>query len=169
MKKYLTFLLMLCLFTFACEQESINSEFTIDQSSEVVDRGTPCDLTEIPIYILPAANIQGNIDFSAVFPVTKSTDYESFNNSNIAVQDISYSINETPIASSFEQQNNTNYNLRISATYFNGAAWDTDEFSIRFKVNNGQLMWESRNSCLYDGDESNEIESRTVQSIVLPD
>ncbi len=158
---------MLCLFTFACEQESIDS--VPDQSPDLIDRGTPCNLKEIPIYILPAANVQGNIDLSVVFPITKSTDYESSNNSNTAVQDISYSINETPTESSFAQQNNTNYNLRISATYFNGAAWGTDEFSIRFKVNNGQLMWESRNSCLYDDDENNEIESRTIQSIILVD
>jgi len=168
MKKYLFLLLMLCLFMYACEQESITSELTT-QKDELANRGQACDLTQIPLYIPPVTNVEGNIDFSAAFPVTKSTDYESSNNANLAVENISYSINEAPAESSFVQQNNTDYNLRISATYSNGTASVTDEFSIKFKVSNGQLVWESRNSCLYDDGESNELEIRTVQSVVYPD
>ncbi len=166
MKKYLFALLMLCLFMYACEQESITSELT---SHEITDRSEFCDLKEIPLYIPPITSVQGNIDFSTAFAVTESTDYESANNVNVAVQNISYSVNETPTGSSFAHQNNTNYNLRISATYYNGAAWITDEFSIKFKVNNGQLVWESRSSCLYDDDRSNEINSRTIQSVIIAD
>jgi len=169
MKKYLILLLTLCLFTYSCEQQNMTTE-SLTQNDTLTDRGQLCNLTQIPLYIPPITNVQGNIDFATAFPITESTDYESFNNVNVAVQNISYSVNGTPTTgSSFAQQNGTNYNLKIGVTYQNGASWATDEFSIQFKVSNGQLIWESRNSCLYDDGRSNEIDSRTIEAVIIAD
>ena len=170
MKQYLILLLTLCLFMCGCEQQDIISTELPPPNDIPTDRGQLCDLTQIPLYILPATNVQGNIDFSTTFPITESTDYESYNNTNVSIQNISYNINGIPTTgSSFAQQNNTNYDLKISVTYLNGVLPTTDEFSVKFKASYGQLTSVSKNSCLYDDDRSNEIDSRTIQSVILAD
>lgn len=169
MNKYLIFLLTLCLFTFACEQESISPELAIGQNFEIIDRGTPCDLTQIPIYISPAEATQGDlVNFAAVFPVTESTDYESANGSDVIIQQLSYRVNESIIGGQFEYQSNIGYNLVVDVNYSIGNALYVETFSLAFRVAPGQeIEWGNTNFCEYRDTET--IDSRGgIASLILP-
>lgn len=160
---------MLCLFTFACEQESISPELAVSQNFEIIDRGTPCDLTQIPLYILPAEATQGDlVNFAAVFPVTESTDYESANGSDVTIQQLSYRVNELIVGGQFEYQNNIGYNLVADVSYSIGNVLHVETFSLAFRVVPGQkIEWGNTNFCEYRDPET--IESRGgIESLILP-
>jgi len=164
---------MLCLFTFACEQESINTELTT-QNDELTDRGGRCDLKQIPLYIPPAETVEsGLIDFATTFPVTSSADYESANESDITIQQVSYKVNESPVASIFEYQNNATYNLVVEVKYSIDNEDIQEVFSLEFRVTSSQkIEWRDTNFCLYDGREnqenSDDIYFRTIESVIIP-
>jgi len=173
MKKHFMFFLSLCLFAFACEQESILPEWT-DQNYELNDRGRHCDMNQIPLYIPPAEAAEGGVlDFATAFPVTASTDYESANESDIAIQHVNYSVNGSPIADIFEYQNNTTYSLAAEVIYSIGNEDMNEVFSLAFKVTpNHKILWRA-NFCMHDGQENQEssgdIDFRTIESIILAD
>lgn len=174
MKKYFMFFLGLCLFTFACEQESIVPEWT-DQNYELNDRARHCDLNQIPLYI-PPVDAVGNdniIDIATTFPVTASTNYESENERNITIQQISYKVNGSLVDSQFEYQANTVYNLSIEAISSIDNNDYAEEFSLAFRVNSNQKIEWRGNFCLHDGQEnqesSDDIDFRTIQSIIVAD
>jgi len=179
MKKNLILLMALCLFTlYACQQESI-SPTLVDQHYELTDNRNeaPCDLTQIPLYIPPASTVpNGTIDFSAVFPVTESTDYETANGVNLTVQSVSYSVNNSPLLSpQYTYLSNTNYLLTVDVTYTNGVLIGVKTFSVTFNVSNGQALgWGRTNSCLYEigpveeGGKNN-IYLKTIQAVILPE
>lgn len=169
MKNYLILLFILCLSGFyACEQESITG---IAETSDAltIRNAPPCDLTQIPLYIPPAENVQGNIDFSTAFPVTESTDYETSNGVNLIIQNVTYTVNGTPMAgSSFANQNNTAYQLTINVSYYNGFAADTEKFSLQFEVNNKQLTWGRTNYCEYDSGAEALGSRSSVAALIMP-
>lgn len=173
MKKYFVFFLGLCLFTFACEQESITPEWT-DQNYELNDRAGRCDMEQIPLYIPPTQTAESNIiDFATAFPVTASTDYESRNESDVTIQQVSYKVNGSFVDSQFEYQNNTVYNLVIEVTYSIDNQDFVEDFSFAFRVKPSQkIEWRAPNFCLHNDtqnqDSSDDIYFRTIQSIILP-
>ena len=139
---------------------------TIDQN--VIDRSL-CDLTQVPLYIQPAEVAQENrVDFSAVFPVIESIDYESANQSDVPIHELIYRINESLVGSQFEYQNNIGYNLVVDVKYSIGSEEYIEIFSLVFSVVSGEkLEWGDTNVCEYR--ESETIDSRGgVASLILP-
>lgn len=171
MRKYL-FLLMLCFFVFACEQERITPELTTLQNQEIIDRAAPCDLTQVPLYIPPAETAQGGvIDFSAAFPVTESTEYEEANGSNVVIHQLNYRVNNSSVSSSFAYQENADYNLVVDVRYFIDNVEHFETFSLCFGVKGQQeLEWGCSNHCERTDSEVGVLESRSLvtSTLILP-
>jgi len=180
MKRNLTYVFVLCLLTFyACEQQNINPTDIVDESYEnaLSDREVPlCDLTQIPLYIPPAEVVQGNIiDFSTIFPVTESSEYESING-DITIQQLSYLVNNSSTNNNFEYQNNVNYDLTINVRYSINDINYTETFSLCFEAQaqpqaqNKELIWKCTNYCEYHSEaEAGALDSRSaVATLILP-
>jgi len=170
MNKYLIFSLMLCLFTFACEQESITTQLTT-QNNELTDRAEPCHLAQIPLYIPAPEFAEGEtIDFNTKFPVTKSADYEAANETNINIEQITYNVNGAASESQVAYEGNDNYDLSISVRYIVNGTLQQETFSLCYQVEGQRLKWGCTDYCEYSYYEEEALESRTLvtSAIILP-
>jgi len=139
MKKNLTFLLMLCLSMYACEQASLTPELTELQNHELIERGGRCDLTQIPLYIPAPESVQGQaIDFDNKFPITKSTEYEAANNATIVIEHLAYTVNGSP-TEDLSYEYNDDYELSIHVTYTINGISQQETFSLCFRVEEQRL------------------------------
>jgi len=163
---------MLCLLMYSCEQTSLTPELTEQQNHELNERGGHCDLTQIPLYILPSKIADNSdIDFSAAFPVTKSTEYEGANGSEVTIQQVAYHINNSEIGNQFDYDSNVGYDLEVHVRYLIDNEQFAENFFLSFRVTSGQrIEWGETNFCWYESRDDMEvtINSRTIQSLILP-
>jgi len=147
MKKHFIVFFALCLFAFACEQESITPEWT-DQNYELAERGMRCDLTQIPLYIPAPQFVQGEaINFNNKFAVTRSADYEAVNEANINIEQIEYDVNGSPSESQITFERNNNYELSIYVRYAVNGVFQQETFSLCFRVEGEKLRWGCTDYC----------------------
>lgn len=170
MKNYLFILLTLCLFALtACEQETPIINNTQELQSELAERRAPvCDLTQIALYIPAPETVEGiNINFEDKFSVTKSNDYETANEANINIAQITYDVDGASSGSPFDYEENTVHNLSVNVNYsINGVAQE-ETFSLCFKVDGQAIKWDCTNYCEYS--EAGVLDSRTgIASLILP-
>jgi len=169
MNNYLFILLTLCVFALtACEQESPIINDT-QELYELAERRAPvCDLTQIALYIPAPETTQGSIiDFDAKFRVTKSNDYETANEVNIEIAQITYDVDGVSADSQFVYEEENFHDLSVNVHYFIDGVAQEETFSLCFKVKGLVIVWECTDYCEYS--EAEALDSRgSIASIIMP-